>query len=51
VAAIGVTIDAVLPGPNPLDGVAEFFARLAKSRACRRRKWHATFVAGIARPR
>ena len=41
-AGSGVTIDAVLPGPNPLGGGAEFFARLAKSRACRRRKWNTT---------
>jgi NAD(P)-dependent dehydrogenase (short-subunit alcohol dehydrogenase family) len=39
VAGTGVTVNAVVPGPTRSEGVADFFGKLAKERACPRRKW------------
>src|SRR6202453_103242 len=45
VAGTGVTVNAVLPGPAPSDGVVEFFGRLAKEQGVSQQEMEQEFIA------
>jgi NAD(P)-dependent dehydrogenase (short-subunit alcohol dehydrogenase family) len=45
VAGTGVTVNAVLPGPTRSDGVADFFARLAKQQGLSQQDMERDFIA------
>jgi NAD(P)-dependent dehydrogenase (short-subunit alcohol dehydrogenase family) len=45
VAGTGVTVNAVLPGPTRSDGVADFFARLAKQQGLSQQEMERDFIA------
>jgi NAD(P)-dependent dehydrogenase (short-subunit alcohol dehydrogenase family) len=51
VAGTGVTVNAVLPGPTRSEGVAEFFAKLQRSRGYRRKNSRSGSSLPIVRPR
>jgi NAD(P)-dependent dehydrogenase (short-subunit alcohol dehydrogenase family) len=45
VAGTGVTVNSVLPGPTRSEGVADFFAKMAKDRGVSQAEMEAQFVA------